>query len=55
MDDRLDAQGLLKEIVVGWEALTYTEIDFASFEPVHVDGFHVWLLVCCVNDRVTWR
>jgi hypothetical protein len=27
------------------EALTYTKIDFASFEPVHVDGFHAWLRV----------
>ena len=27
------------------EALTYTEIDFAGFEPVHVDSFHAWLLV----------
>jgi hypothetical protein len=27
------------------EALTYTEIDLASFEPVHVDVFHAWLRV----------
>jgi hypothetical protein len=25
------------------DPLTYTEIDFASFERVHVDVFHAWL------------
>ena len=54
MDDRLDAQGLREGIVVVWEALTYTEIDFAGFEPVHVDGFHGWLLVCCERFCEEW-
>jgi hypothetical protein len=36
MDDMLDAQALRDSR----ETLTYTEINFASFESVHVDEFH---------------
>ncbi len=34
MDDMLDGLGLREE------TLTYTKINFAGFESVHVDGFH---------------
>ena len=39
----------------------YTEIDFASFKPVHVDGFHAWLRfqeewrVCRAERKLEWR
>jgi hypothetical protein len=45
MNDEVRCNGLYGRKLLGRaEALTYTEIDFAGFEPVHVDGFHVYLL-----------
>lgn len=45
MNDEVRCNGLYKKKLSGRaEALTYTEIDFAGFEPVHVDGFHAYLV-----------
>jgi hypothetical protein len=40
VEDGLDA---LEPYYGGKLGRAYTEIDFASFKPVHVDGFHTWL------------